>query len=139
MNISTLSQEAPFSIFERFGFHSGRDTDKFAGFDHAQRAANGLLFLDRYANAFICCKVISQVDLDTHIMFICDVTQCANLNKVETMSYTYYLQNVKPKPDTAKKGYVCKICGWVYEGQELPEDIVCPLCKHGAADFEPLN
>ncbi len=138
MNISTLSQEAPFAIFERFGFHSGRDTDKFAGFDHAQRAANGLLFLDRYANAFICCKVISQVDLDTHIMFICDVTQCANLNKVETMSYTYYLQNVKPKPDTAKKGYVCKICGWVYEGQELPEDIVCPLCKHGAADFEPL-
>ena len=138
MNISTLSQEAPFAIFERFGFHSGRDTDKFAGFDHAQRAANGLLFLDRYTNAFICCKVINQVDLDTHIMFICDVTQCANLNKVETMSYTYYLQNVKPKPDTAKKGYVCKICGWVYEGQELPEDIVCPLCKHGAADFEPL-
>ncbi len=139
LNISTLSQEAPFAVFERFGFHSGRDTDKFAGFDHVQRACNGLLFLDKYANAFICCKVINQVDLGTHIMFICDVTQCANLNKVETMSYTYYLQNVKPQPDTAKKGYVCKICGWVYEGKELPEDIVCPLCKHGAADFEPLT
>ena len=139
LNISTLSQEAPFAIFERFGFHSGRDTDKFAGFDHVQRAANGLLFLDKCANAFICCKVINQVDLGTHIMFICDVVQCANLNKVETMSYTYYLQNVKPKPDTDKKGYVCKICGWVYEGKELPDDIICPLCKHGAADFEPLN
>jgi len=138
LNISTLSQEAPFAIFERFGFHSGRDTDKFADFEHTQRAANGLLFLDKYANAFICCKVINQVDLDTHIMFICDVTQCANLNKAETMTYTYYLQNVKPKPDTAKKGYVCKICGWVYEGAELPEDLVCPLCKHGPADFEPL-
>ncbi len=139
LNISTLSQDAPFSIFERFGFHSGRDTDKFAGFDYTQRAANGLLFLDKYANAFICCKVINQVDLGTHVMFICDVVQCANLNSAETMTYTYYMQNVKPKPDTEKKGYVCKICGWVYEGQELPEDIVCPLCKHGAADFEPLN
>ncbi len=139
LNISTLSLDAPFAIFERFGFHSGRDADKFAGFEHAQRAANGLLFLDKYVNAFICCKVIDKVDLGTHIMFICDVTQCANLSKTETMSYTYYLQNVKPKPDTGKKGFVCKICGWVYEGEELPEDLVCPLCKHGAADFEPLS
>ncbi|MBQ4642107.1 MAG: flavin reductase [Oscillospiraceae bacterium] len=139
LNISTLSQEAPFAIFERFGFHSGRDVDKFAGFEYVQRSSNDLLFLDKYANAYISCKVINQVDLDTHVMFICDVTQCVNLNKVETMSYTYYLQNVKPKPEADKKGYVCKICGWVYEGEELPEDIVCPLCKHGAADFEPLS
>ena len=139
LNISTLSQDAPFAIFERFGFHSGRDTDKLAGFDHVQRAANGLLILDKYANAFISCKVINQVDLGTHMMFICDVTQCANLSKVETMTYTYYLQNVKPKPDSEKKGFVCKICGWVYEGDTLPDDIVCPLCKHGAADFEPLG
>jgi len=139
LNISTLSQEASFAIFERFGFHSGRDTDKFAGFDHVQRAANGLLFLDKFVNAFICCKVVNQLDLGTHVMFICDVTQCANLNKTETMSYTYYLQNVKPKPDSEKKGFVCKICGWVYEGDTLPDDIVCPLCKHGAADFEPLG
>ncbi len=139
LNISTLSQDAPFAVFERFGFHSGRDTDKLAGFDYVQRAANGLLFLDKYTNAFISCKVINQMDLGTHIMFICDVTQCANLSKVETMSYTYYLENVKPKPEADKKGYVCKICGWVYEGEELPEDLVCPLCKHGAADFEPLK
>jgi len=139
LNISTLSQDAPFAIFERFGFQSGRDADKFADFDHTQRAANGLLFLDKYANAFICCKVINQMDLGTHIMFICDVVQCANLSKVETMTYTYYMQNVKPKPATEKKGYVCKVCGWVYEGETLPEDLVCPLCKHGAADFEPLG
>ncbi len=139
LNISTLSMDAPFAVFERFGFHSGRDTDKFAGFEYVQRAANGLLFLDKYANSFICCKVIEKVDLGSHIMFVCDVTQCANLSKTETMSYNYYLQNVKPKPDTGKKGFVCKICGWVYEGQELPDDLVCPLCKHGAADFEPLS
>ncbi len=139
LNISTLSLDAPFAVFERFGFHSGRDTDKFAGFEYVQRAANGLLFLDKYVNAFICCKVIDKVDLGTHMMFICDVTQCANLSKAETMSYNYYLQNVKPKPDTGKKGFVCKICGWVYKGQELPDDLVCPLCKHGAADFEPLS
>ncbi len=139
LNISTLSQDAPFAIFERFGFHSGRDTDKLADFDHVQRAANGLLFLDKYANAFICCKVIDQLDLGTHVMFICDVTQCANLSKAETMSYTYYQQHVKPRPDAQKKGFVCKICGWVYEGDTLPEDLICPLCKHGAADFEPLG
>ena len=139
LNISTLSQDAPFTIFERFGFQSGRNADKFADFDHAQRASNGLLFLDKYANAFICGKVISQVDLDTHVMFICDVTQCANLSKQETMTYTYYQQNVKPKPDAEKKGFVCKICGWVYEGEELPDDLICPLCKHGAADFESLS
>ena len=139
LNISTISQDAPFKLFQHFGFQSGRTTDKFAQFKHAQRAANGLLFLDKYVNSYICCKVISQMDLGTHVMFVCDVTQCVNLSKVETMSYTYYHQNVKPKPETDKKGYVCRICGWVYEGEELPEDIVCPLCKHGAADFEPLT
>ena len=139
LNISTLNQEAPFKVFQHFGFQSGRTVDKFAQFRHTQRSANGLLFLDKYANAYISCKVINQIDVGTHIMFICDVTQCVNLNKVPTMTYTYYFENVKPKPETDKKGYVCKICGWVYEGEELPEDIVCPLCKHGAADFEPLQ
>ena len=139
LNISTLSQEAPFKLFQRFGFQSGREVDKFSDFTHTQRAANGLLFLDKYSNAFISCKVIDQMDLGTHMMFICDVTQCANLSKVETMSYTYYQNFVKPKPETENKGFVCKICGWVYEGEELPEDLVCPLCKHGAADFEPIG
>ena len=139
LNVSTLSEDAPFKLFQRFGFQSGKDVDKLEGFKHAQRASNGLVFLNKYANAYLSCKVINQVDLGTHIMFICDVVQCANLSKTETMTYTFYQQNVKPKPDTEKKGFVCKICGWVHEGAELPEDIVCPLCKHGYADFEPLG
>ena len=139
LNISTLSQEAPFKVFEHFGFQSGRNVDKFADFDHAQRSSNGLLFLDRYANSYISCNVINQIDLQTHVMFICDVIQCVNLNDVETMTYTYYQKNVKPKPETEKKGFVCKICGYVYEGDTLPEDYICPLCKHGASDFEPIN
>ena len=138
LNISTLSEDAPFKVYENFGFRSGKDTDKFAEFTNVQRASNGLLFLDKYANSLISCKVLSQVDLQTHVMFICDVTQCVQLSEHPTMTYAYYHQNVKPKPETDKKGYVCKVCGWIYEGEELPEDIVCPLCKHGAADFEPL-
>ena len=139
LNISTLSQDAPFKLFQRFGFQSGKDVDKFEDFTHAQRSANGLLFLDKYANAFISCKVINQMDLGTHVMFICDVTECANLSGMDTMTYAYYFKNVKPKPEADKKGYVCRICGWVYEGEELPDDIVCPLCKHGAADFEEIK
>ena len=138
LNVSTLSEDAPFKLFQRFGFQSGKDVDKLEDFKHAQRSSNGLVFLNKYANAYISCKVINQMDLGTHIMFICDVTECANLTAAPTMTYTYYFQNVKPKPEAEKKGYVCRICGWVYEGEELPEDIVCPLCKHGAADFEPI-
>ncbi len=139
LNISTLSQDAPFKLFEHFGFQSGKTTDKFDGFNHVQRSSNGLLFLDKYANGYISCKVINQVDLQTHVMFICDVTQCVRLSDKETMTYTYYQKNVKPKPETDKKGFVCKICGYVYEGSELPEDYICPLCKHGAQDFEPIG
>lgn len=139
LNISSLSEDAPFKIFETFGFQSGKNVDKFASFTHVQRSTNGLLFLDKYSNACISGKVISQVDLQTHIMFICDVTQCVRINDKETMTYTYYQNNVKPKPETEKKGFVCKICGYVYEGDELPEDYICPLCKHGAQDFEPIG
>ena len=139
LNVSTLSEDAPFKLFQRFGFQSGKNVDKMEGFKHIQRASNGLVFLNKYANAYICCKVINQIDLGTHIMFICDVTECANLSTAQTMTYTYYFQNVKPKPETEKKGFVCRICGWVYEGEELPPDLVCPLCKHGAEDFEPVG
>ena len=138
LNVSTLSQDAPFKVFEQFGFQSGRNVDKFDGWNGVQRSANGLLFLDKYANSYISCKVIQKVDLQTHIMFICDVTQCVKLSDAETMTYSYYHKNVKPQPESDKKGFVCKICGYVYEGDELPADIICPLCKHGAADFEPL-
>ena len=139
LNISTLSQDAPFKLFEHFGFQSGKTADKFAGFSHVQRSSNGLLFLDKYANGYISCKVTQTVDLQTHMMFICDVTQCVRLSDKETMTYTYYHNHVKPRPETDKKGFVCKICGYVYEGSELPEDYICPLCKHGAQDFEPIG
>ncbi len=139
MNLNCLSKEAPFAVFQKFGFQSGRSADKFAG-EAVLRSDNGLVFLDRYINAFLSLEVEQYVDLDTHGMFICTVTEARVISDAETMSYTHYLNEVKPKPETAgKKGYVCKICGWVYEGDTLPEDIVCPLCKHGAADFEPIS
>jgi len=125
-------------LFERFGFTSGRNVDKFENFE-CLRSDNGLAFLTRYINALLSLKVEQIVDLDTHGMFICSVSEARVLSDRETMTYTYYQENVKPKPQTeGKKGYVCKICGYVYEGDPLPEDYICPLCKHGAADFEKL-
>ena len=138
MNVNCLTVDAPFSVFEAFGFVSGRNVDKFANCEPL-RADNGLVFLPRYINSFMSLKVEQYVDLDTHGMFICSVTEARVISDRETMTYTYYQNNVKPKPQTeGKKGYVCKICGYVYEGEELPEDFICPLCKHGAADFEPI-
>ena len=139
MNINCLSTDAPFSVFECFGFRSGRNVDKFAGCTPL-RSDNGLVFLPRYINSFLSLKVEQYVDLGTHGMFICSVTEARVLSKTETMTYTYYQNHVKPKPKTeGKKGFVCKVCGYVYEGDELPEDFICPLCKHGAADFEPIS
>ncbi len=139
MNINCLTVDAPFSVFEAFGFRSGRTVDKFADCTPL-RSDNGLVFLPRYINSFMSLKVEQYVDLDTHGMFICTVTEARVISDRETMTYAYYHAHVKPKPETAgKKGYVCKICGYVYEGEELPEDFVCPLCKHGAADFEPIQ
>ena len=139
MNVNCLTVEAPFKVFESFGFRSGRNVDKFADCTPL-RSDNGLVFLPRYINAFMSLKVEQYVDLDTHGMFICSVTEARTLSDAETMTYAYYHANVKPKPQTeGKKGYVCKICGYVYEGEELPEDFVCPLCKHGAQDFEPIK
>ena len=139
MNINCLSQDAPFSIFERFGFASGRNTDKFEGFAPL-RSDNGLAFLPQYINSFMSLKVKKYVDFDTHGMFICEITEARVINNNETMTYTYYQNNVKPKPETeGKKGFVCKVCGYIYEGDTLPDDIICPLCKHGAADFEPIS
>ncbi len=141
MNVNCLSVEAPFKVFETFGFQSGRTADKFAGWEgELPRTGNGLVMLPRYVNAVLSLKVEQYVDLDSHGMFICSVTEARVLSDKETMTYTYYQKNVKPKPDTeGKKGWVCKVCGYVYEGDELPDDIVCPLCKHGAADFERIQ
>ena len=139
LNVNCLSTEAPFSVFEQFGFHSGRDTDKFAGEEQILRSDNGVAFLSRYINSFMSLKVERYVDLDTHGMFVCTVTESRVIDKTPTMTYNYYQEKVKPRPQTEnKKGWVCKICGYVYEGEELPEDFVCPLCKHGASDFEKL-
>ena len=139
MNINCLSIDAPFSVFERFGFQSGRNVDKFADYEYL-RSDNGLAFLPRYINSFMSLKVEQYVDLDTHGMFICSVTEARVITNAETMTYTYYQNNVKPKPQTdGKKGYVCKICGYVYEGEPLPDDFICPLCKHGASDFEKIE
>ncbi len=139
LNVNCLSVDAPFSVFEKFGFVSGRTKNKFEG-EEVLRSDNGLVFLSRYINAFMSLKVEQYVDLDTHGMFICSVTEARVISDRETMTYTYYQSNVKPRPKTeGKKGYVCKICGYIYEGDTLPDDFICPLCKHGASDFEKIQ
>lgn len=141
LNVNCLSTEAPFEVFKTFGFQSGRTADKFADCpEQPPRTDNGLIFLPRYINAVMSLKVADEIDLGTHGMFICEVTEARVMSKAETMTYSYYQTNVKPKPETAgKKGWVCKVCGYVYDGEELPDDFICPLCKHGAADFERIE
>ena len=141
-NLSVLSEEAPFKVFEHFGFQSGKSLDKFADCDSENLSDNGILYIPKFTNAVISCAVCSAVDCGTHTMFIADVTDTKILSSVPSMTYQYYFDNVKPKPketaDAPKKGYVCKICGYVYEGEPLPDDFICPLCKHGAEDFEKI-
>ena len=138
MNVNCLTVDAPFAVFEAFGFRSGRNVDKFADCEPL-RSDNGLVFLPRYINSFMSLKVEDYVDLGTHGMFICSVTESRVISDRETMTYAYYHENVKPKPETeGKRGWVCKICGYVHEDENLPEDFICPLCKHGAVDFEPI-
>lgn len=139
MNVNCLSIDTPFSVFETFGFQSGRTVDKFAG-QKVLRSDNGIAFLPQYINAFLSLSVEQYIDLDTHGLFLCSVTEARVISDRETMTYQYYQDHVKPKPQTeGKRGWVCKVCGYVYEGEDLPEDFICPLCKHGAADFEPIS
>ncbi len=139
MNVNCLTEGAPFKVFEAFGFQSGRDVNKFADCD-PRRAANGLVVLPRYINSYLSLAVEQYVDLGTHGMFICSVTESEVISDEASMTYAYYHANVKPKPEIKqKKGYVCKICGYVYEGEELPADFVCPWCKHGAEAFEEIR
>ncbi|MGN0592202.1 MAG: flavin reductase [Ruminococcus sp.] len=140
-NLSVLSEQADFSVFQRFGFHSGRDVDKFADYPHVKTAANGMPYVTEGTNAYLSGKVIDTVDLGTHTMFIADVTDGDVLSDAPSASYAYYQANIKPKPQATaaeKSGYRCRICGYVYEGETLPEDFVCPICKHGASDFEKI-
>ncbi|MCI5679591.1 MAG: flavin reductase [Bacteroidales bacterium] len=139
MNVNCLSVDAPFSVFENFGFQTGAEVDKFAKMPPL-RSDNGLAFLHRYINAFFSLKVEQYIDLGSHGIFICSVTESRVLSDLDTMTYTYYQKNVKPRPDTdGKKGWVCKICGYVHESEDLPDDFICPLCKHGVADFERIE
>ena len=139
LNINCLSEDAPFSVFENFGFKSGRTENKFAGVPFT-RSANGLAVLSQHINAYISLSVESYADLGTHGMFICSVTGAEKVNDNESMTYAYYHASVKPKPETqGKKGFVCRICGYIYEGESLPADFICPICKHGAEDFEPIK
>lgn len=142
-NISVLAEDASFDTFKRFGFASGKDTDKFAGFEeNVARSANGLLYVTLGTNAFMSAKVIEAHDYGTHTLFVAELTEAEVLRNEPSVTYAYYFEHIKPKPqpkiEEEKHGYVCKICGYVYEGDTLPPDFICPLCKHGVDDFEKI-
>ena len=140
-NISSISTEADFSLFEKFGMKSGRDEDKFSDFSDVARSENGLLYLTKASNAFVSVKVTQTVDMGSHILFIGEMTDGEILSDKDSCSYAYYHANIKPAPkktENAVKGWRCTICGYEYEGEELPSDFICPLCKHPASDFDKV-
>lgn len=139
-NLSVISEEADFSLFQHFGFQSGRDVDKMKDFENKAQAENGLYYITKGTNAYLSGKVIQSIDLGTHTMFIADVTDGDVLSDAASVTYDYYQKSIKPKPEKKPevKGYRCTICGYIYEGDVLPEDFICPICKHGAADFEKI-
>ncbi len=139
-NVSILSESAKFELFEHFGFHSGRDTDKFADFFDTKRSPNGVLYITQNTNSYMSAYVKQEIDLGTHTLFIAQLVAAEVLSDEPTVTYTYYQNNIKPKPqNTNKKGWRCKICGYIYEGENLPADFICPWCKHGAVDFEKIE
>lgn len=138
-NLSVLGEQAGFDLIRRFGFQSGRDVDKFEGFEQPH-TITGIPYINQHTTAWLSCWVQEAIDLDTHTLFIAAVTDGEKLGSEKPMTYAYYQENVKPKPEMKKdeKGWRCTVCGYVYEGETLPEDYVCPLCKHGACDFEKI-
>ena len=139
--VSVISQAADFELFKHFGFQSGKEVNKFEGYEKAKRSENGIYYVTEGTNGYISGSVVNQVDLGSHTMFIADVTDAEVLDDADSATYAYYQENIKPKPEAKeekKSGYRCVICGYIYEGDELPEDFVCPICKHGAADFEKI-
>lgn len=139
-NLSILSEEADFAEFKHFGYQSGKNVNKFESFEQAKRSPNGVLYVTEGANAFISAYVKQEIDLETHTLFIAQLVEAQSLTDKPTMTYDFYQNNVKPKPQqTNKKGWRCKICGYIYEGEVLPPDYICPICKHGAIDFEPIG
>ena len=136
-NVSILDMTADFDIIKRFGFASGKNVDKFEGFKDFSLADNGIPYITKQTNAYLSARVISKLDVGTHITYVADVTGESVLSTIQPMTYAYYINNIKPKPESKKsRVYVCRICGYVYEGDELPSDFICPICKHGAEDFE---
>ena len=138
-NVSILSRTANFDLFKNFGFQSGNEVNKFVDFTDVSRSENGLLYLTKCSNAYISGKVINTVDFDTHYMFVGDLENAVILNDEKSITYDDYHSKVKPKPETKVKGYRCKICGYVYEGEVLPDNYICPLCKHGPDVFEKIK
>lgn len=143
--VSVISQDADFSLFRHFGFQSGRDVDKFADFTDCKRADNGTLYITKGTNAYISAEVEQTIDLGTHTLFIAKVTDMEVLSNVPSATYTYYQEHIKPKPEAVGKTadgqtvWRCRICGYEYVGEELPDDFICPLCKHPKADFEKVT
>ena len=137
--VSAIDESADFDLFRHFGFRSGRTCHKFEDFEETKRAQNGVLYITKNTNAYFAGTVIESHDLGTHILFIADIDEAEVLSDKKTVTYSYYQEKIKPAPEAKKKGWVCKICGYVHEGEELPEDFVCPLCKHPASDFEKLQ
>lgn len=141
-NVSVLTTETPFTVFKHFGFQSGRNVDKFSECKEEHRAVNNVLYIPKYANAFIACKVTQTIDLVSHTMFIAEIIDAQVLSDKDSVTYTYYQNNIKPKPQQtaiSKKRWICRVCGYIYEGDEVPDDFVCPLCKHRKEDFELLE
>ena len=138
-NVSILTQSADFETFKNFGYQSGKNVDKFKNFNDIKRSENGLIYITKNTNSYISAKVNQEVEFETHTMFIAEITDAKCLSEAPTVTYDYYQSNIKPRPEAPKKsGWRCKICGYVYEGETLPDDYICPLCKHGAVDFEKI-
>lgn len=138
-NVSVLAEGVSFDVFKTFGYQSGRNIDKFANFYDTKRSNNGVLYITKDTNAYFSAWVKQEIDLGTHIMFIAQLVDAEVLSDKPTVTYDFYQKNIKPKPQTtASKGWRCKICGYIYEGENLPSDFICPICKHGAVDFEKI-
>jgi len=139
-NVSSLTTETPFSLFQRFGMQSGRDVNKFIGFEDVARSHNGIYYLTRCANAYLSCKLLRTVDLGSHTLFITELEEAQTLSDDAACTYGYYQSDIKPSArQPGKSGWVCSVCGHVYEGGQLPDDYVCPLCKHGKEAFHPIG
>ncbi|MCM1334964.1 MAG: flavin reductase [Bacteroides sp.] len=138
-DLSILTEKAPLALYERFGFRSGRDVNKFDGLRGVKRSENGLLYLTEGANAYLSLRVTGESDFDTHTLFSAELTEAELLSTDPSVTYAYYQEKIKPKPAPKAKGWRCEICGYVYEGEELPPDFICPLCKHGVGDFVKIE